>query len=112
MDITAKNAKLWVNEHKKRDGGTWKEYSLGFSKKNEDGNYINASMRVRFSSKVDVPDDLDNGCILESFSGFSSAEVFTDRTGAEIKRPMIVITSVPQWENVDGFAQLEEDCPF
>lgn len=112
MDVTIKKARLWVNEHKKKDGGTWTEYSIGVSKKNLDGSYINTSMKVRFGKDVNVPENLPNGYDLEEFSGFFSVDVYPDRNGVEVRKPMIIITEVPQWDDLDSFAQAEEDVPF
>ena len=114
MDVTVKKAKLWVNEHKKRDGDKWFDYNVSCSKKDQDGNFINCNLKVKFSKDVNVPANLPNGYDLDEFSGFFSVDVYTDRSGQEVRKPMIVVMSVPQWEDGAeyGYQEVDEDVPF
>ena len=115
MDVSDKNAKLWVNEHKKRDGGKWYDYSLGASRKLMEGGWANISIKAKFSKDVAVPEPLANGTKI-SYEGFMTVDIYEDRDGNEVRKPMIMITkaSFPELEDipVDSFASMEEDIPF
>ena len=114
MDISGQNAKLWITEHKKRDGGTWNDYSIGINKKKQDGSYTNMYLRVKFGRDVDVPENLPNGTKI-NYEGFMSIDEYEDRDGAPIKKFMGVLTKVDFIdfaEPADGYSYVEEPIPF
>ena len=122
INVSGKNEKLWKNERQSRNGGTWFDYSIGTSRKNPDGNYVNSYMKIKFSSKLTVPKDLPNGAQMD-FEGFLTPDVYRDRNGQEVKRTMIMITKVnfhdvygndsyDEYADIDSFSQAEDDIPF
>lgn len=123
INISGKNEKLWKNERQSRNGGTWFDYSIGVSKKGQDGNYVNAYIKVKFSSKLTIPNELPNGAQMD-FEGFLTPDVYTDRNGQEVKRTMIMVTQVKfhdiygddnaddVYNDVDDMAQAVDDIPF
>ena len=127
INIVGKNEKLWKNERQSRNGGTWFDYSIGVSKKMQDGNYVNTYMKVKFSSKVVVPSELPNGAQMD-FEGFLTCDTpYRDRNGQEVKRPMIMVTSAKfhdvhgddeyysendDFIDIDSLAQAADDIPF
>ena len=123
INISGKNEKLWKNERQSRNGGTWFDYSISVSKKGQDGNYVNAYMKVKFSSKLTIPNELPNGAQMD-FEGFLTPDVYTDRNGQEVKRTMIMVTNVKfhdiygddntddVYNDVDDMAQAADDIPF
>lgn len=125
INISGKNEKLWKNERQSRNGGTWFDYSISVSKKAQNGNYVNAYMKVKFSSKLTIPSELPNGAQMD-FDGFLTPDVYTDRNGQEVKRTMIMVTDVKfhdvhgddsydsynDYDGIDSFSQAEDDIPF
>ena len=123
IDVSGKNVKLWKNERQSRNGGTWFDYSIGIFKKAQDGKYVNAYVKCKFSSKLSVPNELPNGASMD-FEGFLTPDVYKDRNGQEVKRDMIMITQVKfhdvygddggydTYDGVDSFSQAEDDIPF
>ena len=117
-EIKDKYGKIWVNEHEKKDGGTWYEYRLGVSKKKQDGGFINASMRVRFARSLGLPEKLPNGMEIKDYEGFLSAEEYKNREGNTVTAVIAVITKAkfPMLEEdidvPDSFELVEEDMPF
>ena len=119
MDVSGSNTRLWINEREGRDGNTWKDYSIGISKKREDGEYDTLYLKVRFANKVSLPSTLQNGATMD-FDGFLTVDKYTDKNGSEVKRPMVMVTRAgfgtrqpaPAQEEVDGFTAAEEDIPF
>ena len=125
INVSGSNVKLWKNERQGKNGNHWFDYSVGISKKAKDGNYVNSYVRVKFSSKLGIPEDIPNGAQMD-FEGFLTPDVYPDRNGQEVKRDMIVITeakfhdlyqnddgySGESYEGVDSFASAADDIPF
>ena len=125
INISGKNEKLWKNERQSRNGGTWFDYSIGVSRKAQNGNYVNAYMKVKFSSKLTIPNELPNGAQMD-FEGFLTPDVYTDRNGQEVKRTMIMVTNVKfhdvhgddgydsygDYDGIDSFSPADDDIPF
>lgn len=66
------NAKVWVNEVEGKDGADKKLFSITVGQKQEDGTYINASLPVTFSSKVEVA-KITHGCEIKIKDAWLSA---------------------------------------
>lgn len=114
MDVSGKNEKLWINKREKRDGGIWLEYSVGIGKRNMDGKYINAYMRVKFSKSCEVPSMLPNG-VKMNYEGFMTIDEYESR-GEQVRKPMVMITRVEfpdyEYQMEDSFSEVDEDVPF
>lgn len=108
MDVSAKKTKIWRKDIEGRNG-TFYKYSVSVSRKNEEGNYINAYIPVVFSRKSNAPDVISNGAMCD-FEGFMSVESYTDKNGNTINNPQIVIMKA--YFEEDSFAEAEEDIPF
>lgn len=123
MNVSGENAKLWINERTRADGSTWNDYSIGVSKKKEDGTYTSKYMKVRFAKSVNVPQGLPNGVSVD-YNGFLTVDEYTDRDGNEVKNLMAMITeasfdySEPREERytdeeVSRFGSIDDvDVPF
>lgn len=124
MNITGEDTRLWVNERQRADGSKWFDYSVGISKKTEDGHYVNTYMKVRFAKSVNIPTDLPNGTKMD-YEGFITVDSYTDKEGNEVKRPMAMITKADFYiegqrpktveyseDQIAGFSAAEEDVPF
>lgn len=126
VDVTGKNVKLWINERPSRNGGTWPDYSIGISKRKQNGGYVNGYIKVRFGRDVVVPRELPNGASMD-FSGYITLDVYTSKDGQEVKKDMIMITSAKfhdvygddsgysstaDYGDVDSFEQADDDIPF
>ena len=115
ININGKNEKLWKNERVGKNGGTWFDYSISVSKKAQDGNYVNSYMKVKFSSKLTIPNELPNGVQMD-FEGFLTPDVYKDRSGQEVKRTMIMVTNVKfhdihdddSYDDFDGIDSYEQ----
>lgn len=113
MEVSAKRAKIWRKDIEGKNG-TFHKYSVGVSKKTQDGKYVNAYIPVVFSKKADAPEKIPNGSLCD-FDGFMSVESFTDREGNARNTPQIVIMSVEFDDptvGVDSFEQASDDIPF
>ncbi len=113
MEVSARKAKIWRKDIEGRNG-TFYRYSVGVSKKTEDGNYVNAYIPVVFSRKSNAPEKISNGAVCD-FSGFMSVESYTDREGNTKNSPQIVVMKVnfeDSTEGVDSFEEAEVDIPF
>lgn len=113
MEVSARKAKIWRKDIEGRNG-TFYRYSVGVSKKTEDGNYVNAYIPVVFSRKSGAPEKISNGAVCD-FSGFMSVESYTDREGNTRNNPQIVVMKVDfedVTEGVDSFDEAEDDIPF
>ena len=112
MEVSAKNAKIWRKDIEGKNG-TFHKYSVGVSKKTQDGKYVNAYIPVVFSKKADAPDEIPNGALCD-FEGFMSVESYTDRDGNARNTPQIVIMSVEFDDPTIGtsFEEAESDLPF
>ena len=115
ISISGKDMKLWIGEHQKQDGGVWRDYNFGISKKNQDGSYVNGYIRAKFIGEArNIPEDLPNGtkCDIEGYIGLDH---FVKRDGTEVKNPIIMVTSVKFHdlpEPIDSFDEIDEDVPF
>ena len=113
MEVSATKAKIWRKDIEGRNG-TFYKYSVGVSKKTQDGRYVNAYIPVVFSKKADAPEKITNGALCD-FTGFMSVESYTDREGKTRTQPQIVIMSVDfddPTEGADSFSQAEVEIPF
>lgn len=119
MEVNGTNVRLWVNERQKRDGGKWFDYSVGISKKKEDGSYESVYLKTKFTKDVILPEVIENGASI-TFSGFLSIDKYTDKDGNEVKKPMLVINSA-SFDNAprkyadipdDSFSAADDDIPF
>ena len=79
MEVSAKKAKLWRKDIQGKNG-KFHKYTVGISKKTQDGKFVNAYMPVVFSRKAEAPDEIPNGAMCD-FEGFMSVESYTDRDG-------------------------------
>lgn len=122
MDVKGENTRVWVNEREKRDGGKWFDYSVGISKKREDGEYSTFYMKARFTRDVVLPDPVPNGIKMD-YEGFLSVDEYTDKDGNTVKKPMLVVTHAEfeavtptrpkeTEEPADSFSAAEDDIPF
>lgn len=113
MDVSEKNAKLWRKDIQGKNG-IFHRYSVGVSKKTQDGKYVNAYIPVMFSKKAEAPDDIPNGALC-SIEGFMSVESYTDRDGNTRNSPQIVVMKIEFDDptiGADGFKQAEDELPF
>ena len=112
MEVSAKRAKLWRKDIQGKNG-VFHKYTVGISKKTQDGKFVNAYMPVVFSRKADAPDEIPNGALCD-FEGFMSVESYTDRDGNARNTPQIVIMSVEFDDPTIGtsFEEAESDLPF
>ncbi|MCQ2087666.1 MAG: hypothetical protein MJZ37_06330 [Bacilli bacterium] len=113
MNITGK-AKVWVSE-RQGSTGTFKSYSVGVSKKKEDGSYVNGYMPARFKKGV----ELENGTNIDIKNGFVTLEVYNNKESKEVKTPSLMIiefetegTPVNVEPNWDSFNVGGDDLPF
>lgn len=124
MDVRGENTRLWISERQKRDGGTWQDYSIGVSKKSQEGNYITTYIKARFTKDVRLPEGLENGAKMD-YEGFMSVDHYFDADNNEVKRPLVVVTSATfdaapvvretvkyTDEQIAGFSASEDDIPF
>jgi len=124
MNVTGEREKLWVNHHKREDGSTWDEYSVSVSSKNQDGKYTNAYMKLKFAKAVSLPEEIHNGSLV-TFKGFLTVDAYKDRTGNEVKKPMIMAMEAqiispeqkptPSYDDVAedyGFEMADDEIPF
>lgn len=113
MEVRAERAKIWRKDIEGRNG-TFYRYSVGISKKTQDGKWVNAYMPVVFSKKADAPEKIENGAVC-SFAGFMSVDSYTDREGNTRNTPQIVIMKADfddPTTGVDSFEQAEEEILF
>ena len=112
MDVTAKRAKLWRKDIEGKNG-TFHRYTVGISRKTQDGKFVNAYMPVTFSKRADAPDEIPNGALCD-FEGFMSVDSYKDRDGNARNTPQIVIMSVEFDDPTIGtsFEEAESDIPF
>ena len=112
MEVSAKKAKIWRKDIEGKNG-TFHKYTVGISKKTQDGKFVNAYMPVVFSRKAEAPDEIPNGALCD-FEGFMSVESYTDRDGNARNTPQIVIMSVEFDDPTIGtnFEEAESDLPF
>ena len=112
MEVSAKKAKLWRKDIQGKNG-KFHKYTVGISKKTQDGKFVNAYMPVVFSRKAEAPDEIPNGAMCD-FEGFMSVESYTDRDGNARNTPQIVIMSVEFDDPTIGtsFEEAESDLPF
>ena len=119
IDVTGKNCKLWIKEHESKDGRKWNSYSIGVSKKDMSGTYINAYQDVTFTRSSGISDRIPNGTLFD-FEGWLSPKAYKARDGKEATKTVIVINkarfkydqqAAAESYN-DSFEGLDEDVPF
>lgn len=116
MNISERNARIWRKDIEGRNG-TFYRYSVGISKKLEDGSYITAYMPIRFTKNANMPERIENGAKCD-FNGFLSVDTYLDRDGHEVKQVIIVAMNASlsdagdPTEGVDSFEQAEDEIPF
>ena len=108
MEVSGKNVKVWRKDIQGKNGMFYK-YTVGISKKTQDGKYVNAYIPVVFSKRADAPEKIENGAVID-FDGFMSVESYTDKEGNTRNSPQIVIMNAVIED--DGFAQAEAEIPF
>lgn len=124
LDVKGKNVKLWIQKRPYRDGGTWNDYSIGVSKRNQDGTYTNGYIKVRFGKDLIVPADIPNGTNMD-FEGYIALDAYKGKDGNMVKKDMIIITKVAftdlkndmtassDYDDIgDSFSEAEDDIPF
>ena len=116
IEVSGKNCKLWISHHKGSNGNEWDSYSVGVSRKDQDGQYINAYQDVAFTRNAGMNENVKNGTTFD-FEGWMSVKVYKDREGKEVRKPVITINktnldSIADEELPDSFDQLDEDVPF
>ena len=117
INVEAENVRLWINEHKREDGGTWNTYSISTSSKDQEGGYINKSLEVRMTREVELPADLKNGTLVTirgslsnravTVNGYRRVEHIMWAREIDFEKPY-----EPKGDKADSFEQLEEDMPF
>ncbi len=116
MNISEKGVKIWRKDVEGRNG-TFYRYSVGISKKREDGSYANKYMPIRFAKRANMPEKISNGAKCD-FSGFLSVEERPDKDGNTITEFVIIAMNATltdgddPTEGADSFEQLQEDFPF
>ena len=122
IDVTGKNCKLWIPDHKREDGSVWHTYTVGVSKKDMDGHWVNAYQDILFTKNAGFSDDIPNGTVFD-FEGWMSVKTYKDRDGKEVRRPVIMVNKAnfeydrgqaraDSYEQLDGFEQASDDIPF
>lgn len=116
MNISEKGVKVWRKDIEGRNG-TFYRYSVGISKKREDGSYINKYMPIRFAQRANMPEKIENGAKID-FNGFLSVDERPDRDGNTITEYIIVAMNASLVDGsdptggVDSFEAAEDDIPF
>lgn len=113
MDVYDNKAKLWRKDIQGKNG-VFHRYSVGISKKTQDGKYVNAYIPVVFSKRAEAPEEIPNGALC-SIEGFMSVDSYTDKDGNTRNTPQIVIMSIEFDDptiGADGFSQAESEIPF
>lgn len=119
LDINFENVRLWVNVHQRPDGSKWNTYAVSTSSKNEAGDYVNKSLKVKMTKNVQIPEDIINGEMV-TIRGFLSNESYMDKNGERRIEHIVVAQEVDfesrkaprKSEPADSFDALEEDLPF
>jgi len=113
MDVKETKAKIWRKDFEGK-GGTFHRYSVGVSRRLEDGKWVNAYIPCVFSKKSGAPEKIENGTIC-SIEGFMSVDSYTDKDGNTRNTPQIVVMKVKfddPTTGVDSFEQAEDEIPF
>lgn len=116
MNVSEKNARVWRKDIEGKNG-TFYRYTVGISKKLEDGSYLTAYMPIRFTKRANMPEKIENGAKVD-FSGFLSVDPYLDKEGHEVRQIIIVAMNATLTdggdpsEGVDSFAEAETDIPF
>lgn len=117
--VEAENIRLWVNTHARPDGSRWYTYAISTSSKNEAGDYVNKSLKVKMTKNVQIPEDLANGETAD-IKGFLSNETFMSKEGEKRIEHVFVAQEVnfpnrralPKTEPADNFSAAADDIPF
>lgn len=116
MDVTARNARIWRRDFEGKNG-TFYRYTVGISKKMEDGSYLTAYMPIKFTKNANMPEKIENGAKCD-FGGFLSVDTYKDREGNEVKQITVIAMTArltdggDPSEDVDSFESAEDDIPF
>lgn len=116
MNVSEKNARVWRKDIEGKNG-TFYRYTVGISKKMDDGSYLTAYMPIRFTKRANMPEKIENGAKVD-FSGFLSVDPYLDKEGHEVRQIVIVAMNATladggdPSEGVDSFAEAETDIPF
>lgn len=119
IDVTGKNCKLWIKEHEGKDGNKWNTYSVGVSRKDMNGTYINAYQDVTFTRSSGISDRIPNGTLFD-FEGWMSVKTRKDKDGTSRNYPVITISKAnfhydpkaAAESYSDSFDAIMEDVPF
>lgn len=119
IEVKGKNCKLWIKEHEGKDGNKWNTYSIGVSRKDLNGSYVNAYQDVTFTRNAGLTSDIPNGTLFD-FEGWMSVKTRKDRDGNSRNYPVITVNKAnfqydPQAaaeSYQDSFEQLDSDIPF
>lgn len=119
IEVNAENVRLWVNAHQRPDGSKWNTYAISTSSKNEAGEYVNKSLKVKMTRDVQIPADIANGELV-TIRGSLSNETFMDKNGEKRVEHLLWAREVDfmnrlgsrDSEPADSFDALEEDMPF
>ena len=88
-----------VNYKKNGKPASFLKFSTSLGIKNDEGEWKNLYLNVRFM-KGDTPEvDKDTNFEIEISKAFLTFEIFTNREGEEIKTPTVV---VQEWADIDG----------
>lgn len=116
MNVSEKNARVWRKDIEGKRG-TFYRYSVGVSKKLEDGSYLTSYMPIIFAKNAHMPEKIENGAKCD-FSGFLSVDSYPDKEGHEVKQIVIIAMKATlteaddPTEDVDSFESIEEEIPF
>lgn len=103
-----KGVRIWRN-----DEGQFPRYSIGISKKNQDGSYSNCYFPVHFKKDVSV----DNATDIKINNSFFSFNTSKGQDGKERKFPYLMVTDFEVIGGADHIdvpdeATLEDTVPF
>lgn len=102
-----KGVRVWRN-----DEGQFPRYSVGISKKEQDGSYSNCYFPVRFKKDVSVANATD----IKIKTAFFSFSISKGQDGKERKYPYLMITDFETIGaspiDIPDEAELEEALPF
>ncbi len=87
-----------VEYNKKGKKGSFLKFSTSLGNKDEDGNWENLYINIRFP-KGDIPEcDGGTNFLVQIVDGFLTFESYTDKSGIKHQTPVLVIT---EWLDLD-----------
>lgn len=105
------NGMVFRNEHEK-NGDTWYSYAVGISSKDREGNWVSATMPIRFKKGIEVADRTR----INITNGFFSVRAYEKegQTRKIIEIMCLEYEEVMSGSNMpEGFTSLQdEDIPF